>query len=50
MSRVLCGDALAAGTFVSLRASLYFDAKFYASRSRIKFSKILSLQMQRNKS
>lgn len=32
ISRVLCGGALAAGTFVSLRASLYFDAEFYCEQ------------------
>nr|WP_314792616.1 hypothetical protein [uncultured Campylobacter sp.] len=51
MSRVLCGGALAAGASVSSQASSWFDAEFYASRSRTKFSKISSQQVQhRNKS
>jgi len=48
ISRVLCGGALAAGASVSSQASSCFDAEFYVSRSRIKFSKISSRQVQRH--
>lgn len=32
MGRLLCGGALATGTFISLQVSLCFDAEFYCEQ------------------